>query len=306
MNIVSLLPSATEIICALGLRDRLVGVTHACDHPADVVGLPVVTQHTVPCEAASAEIDRSVREQLPDRGSLYSLDWTLLEGLQPEIIVTQSLCEVCAVSEAEIGDIAVRLSSRPEVVNLEPMCLQDMFDTVRLVGAACDRDDASAALISALEARVRRVAERTAALDEARHPRVVFLEWLEPPFNAGHWTPELIELAGGVDCLGNRHRPSRTIAWEAICQADPDVLFISCCGFSVARAFKDLPGLTTRPGWDALSCVRNRRVYAADGAAYFNRPGPRLVDSLEILAHALHPDFQPLPPGLPSAVHALA
>ena len=306
MRIVSLLPSATEVICSLGLREYLVGVTHECDYPADVVGLPIVTKSIIPHDASSIEIDQLVRSQLETTTALYSLDVELLEQLQPDIIVTQALCEVCAVSEAEIEETICQLSNNPKVLNLEPMCLKDVLDTLLLVGEETGQQDFTDGVIKALNHRIDRVRALTENhIEKSAYPKVVFLEWIDPPFNAGHWTPELIEMAGGIDCLGNKHRPSETTLWDDVLEAQPDVMFIACCGFSMERAAKDIPILQSNEGWKDLPCVKNKRVYLSDGNSYFNRPGPRLVDSLEIIANALHPDVHILGIDLPSAVRVL-
>ena len=306
MRIISLLPSATEIICSLGLREHLVGVTHECDYPVDVVGLPIVTKSAVPHDASSIEIDQLVRSQLETTTALYSLNVKLLDELQPDIIVTQALCEVCAVSEAEIEASICQLSKRPRVVNLEPMCLKDVFDTLLLVGQETNQRDIAVDVVHALNTRVERVRVLTEShIKKAQYPKVAFLEWIDPPFNAGHWTPELIEMAGGIDCLGNKHQPSQTTLWERIIEVQPDVMFVACCGFSMERAIQDLPILQANEGWEDLPCVKRNRVYFSDGNAYFNRPGPRLVDSLEIIANALHPDVHILSMNLPPAIRVL-
>ena len=299
MRIVSLLPSATEIICELGLGDQLVGVTHECDYPPFVQTLPKVTRTIIPKDATSHEIDAVVRERLKTQRALYALDMPTLERLRPELIVTQALCDVCAVAEAEVKAAACNLPDNPAVVNLEPMRLTDVFECLRLVGEAAGISHRVNEVVARLQARVETVDERSARI--VTRPRVVLLEWIDPPFCAGHWSPELVRLAGGTEIIGREAEPSRMISWEEIVSADPDVLFIACCGFDAERTRQDLPLLAARPGFDGLSCVRSGGVYWVDGSAYFNRPGPRLVDSLEILAHTLHPHVHPLPPGLPAA-----
>ena len=306
MRIVSLLASATEIICSLGLRDNLVGVTHECDYPADVVGLPIVTKSAIPHDAASIEIDRLVREQLEISTTLYSLNVELLDELCPDLIVTQALCEVCAVSESEIKDTICQLSAQPKLINLEPMCLEDVFNTLLLVGDVTKRTSIAENVVNSLKTRVGRVKALTEThIKTDDYPKVAFLEWVDPPFNAGHWTPELIEMAGGIDCLGNKHRPSEKTLWDDVLEVQPEVMFIACCGFPVERAMNDLPILQANEGWEDLPCVNNKRVYLSDGNSYFNRPGPRLVDSLEIIANALHPEVHILGIDLPSAIRVL-
>ena len=299
MRIVSLLPSATEIICELGLGDQLVGVSHECDYPAFVRRLPKVTRTSIPPAATSQQIDAAVREKLKTESALYSLDAVTLERLQPDLIVTQTLCNVCAVAESEVRAAACELPHQARIVNLEPTRLAGVFDCLRLVGEAAGISDRAEQAIAKLRARVEAVETRTRT--SAARARVVFLEWIDPPFCAGHWTPELIRLAGGVELLGREGEPSRTISWDEIVNADPEVLFVACCGFDADRTKQDLTILSCQPGFDRLSCAQSGRVYWSDGSAYFNRPGPRLVDSLEIVAHALHADVHPLPPGLPAA-----
>ena len=295
MKIVSLLPSATEIICALGLGDDLVGVTHECDYPAFVRNLPKATTTLIPHDASSDQIDALVREQLSTGHALYHLDVPTLEALAPDLIVTQALCDVCAVAAAEVIDAACRLPGKPPVVNLEPMTLDQVFDAVLAVGAAADRDAVAAEVVAGLRVRVDAVARRTATIPLDQRPRVAFLEWIDPLFNGGHWNPELIELAGGVDVLGSPAEASRTLTWHDLVDAQPDVVFVSCCGYTTERALNDLPILQAKPGWADLPAVQSGRVYVTDGNAYFSRPGPRLVDSLEIAAHALHPTRHPMP-----------
>jgi len=300
MRIVSLLPSATEIVCGLGLRESLVGVTHECDYPADVEELPKVTRTLIPHDASSGEIDTLVRDQLQTDRALYSLDREVLAEIQPDLIVTQALCDVCAVAESEVQAVAQSLPGQPQVVNLEPSSLADVWECIRRVGVAADCERAAEEVVASLESRVERVKRRSAAV--THHPSVLLLEWIDPPFSAGHWSPELVALAGGEEAVGVAGQKSVTTPWEQIVAADPEVMVIACCGFDVERSLQDVPILQSYPGWPSLKCVRSGRVYVVDGSAYFSRPGPRLVDSLEILANALHPDLHPLPPGLPPAM----
>jgi len=300
MRIVSLLPSATEIVCQLGLESRLVGVSHECDFPPSVRCLPKVTRTLIPSTAISREIDSLVRERLKTERALYTLDLPMLEELRPNLIVTQALCDVCAVAEAEVKAAACSLPSSPRVINLEPTSLNDVFDCLQLVGEAAGRVDDAEVEIGKLRDRVAAVAARSKNL--TYRPRVVVLEWIDPLFSSGHWSPELVRLAGGVEVVGASGERSRTIDWQQIVTAEPEVMVIACCGFDVERTRADLTILRGYPGWSDLPCVRSGRVYLVDGSAYFSRPGPRLVDSLEILAHALHPDVHPLPPGLPAAI----
>lgn len=294
MRIVSLLPSATEFVCALGLADQLVGVTHECDFPPFVRGLPKVTRTLIRADATSREIDALVRERLKTQRALYSLDMPTLEMLQPDLIVTQALCDVCAVAEAEVVAAACRLPGSPRVVNLEPTRLSDVFDCLERVAQAAGVPRMAEQAMAGLQARVAAVENRTKSI--ADRPRVVLLEWIDPPFCCGHWSPELVRMAGGSEVIGREGRPSRTIAWDEVVHADPEILVIACCGQEVARARQDLPILAANPGYGDLACVRSQRVYLLDGNAYFSRPGPRLVDSLEILGHILHPTVHNLCP----------
>lgn len=289
-RIVSLLPSATEIVCALGLRNRLVGVSHECDWPADVRGLPAVTRSRIPAGLPSRAIDQLVRDQLAGDRALYHLDLPLLTCLAPDLLVTQALCDVCAVAADEVDAAACVLPGSPRVLNLEPLSLADVFTTLRLVGEAASVTATAERVIAGLEARI----DRVRALVHGRPaPRVAFLEWVDPPFNGGHWTPELIALAGGTDVFGAAGLPSRTRSLGEIAALEPDVIVIGCCGFGVERAAADLPALANRSEWQALPAVRAGRAFLTDGNHFFNRPGPRLVDSLEILARALHPGLVP-------------
>lgn len=294
MRIVSLLPSATEMVCALGLRDALVGVSHECDFPADVAGLPRVTRTRIDHHAPSAEIDRQVRSELAASQALYSLETERLAGLAPDVIVTQSLCDVCAVADDEVQTFARAHAPAARIVNIQPYTLADVLDTARAIAAAAEVD--AAALVDGVRARLDAVRTRTAALPAATpRPRVAFLEWVDPLFCGGHWNPELVALAGGVDVFGTPGTASRTLPFEALAAADPDVVFLACCGFTLERSRAELAPLLDSPAWRALRAVASGNVWMTDGNAFFSRPGPRLADSAEILGHALHPDIHPAP-----------
>lgn len=299
MRIVSLLPAATEIAFALGLGEQVVGVSHECDYPPEAQRLPKVTESLIPAGVVSADIDALVRQRMADGGALYSLDMTLLEQLRPELILTQALCDVCAVAEEEVRRAACTLPGNPRVVNLEASRLADVLATVCQVAEAAGVPRRGSDLVESLRRRIDAVSERTARI--AERPRMVVLEWIDPPFSAGHWTPELVELAGGVEGLGRAGVPSQSVAWDTIVAWQPEVMLIACCGFDIERTRQDLPILSSQPGWGDLPCVRQGRVFMVDGSAYFSRPGPRLVDSLEILANVLHPNIHPLPRSLPAA-----
>lgn len=285
MKIVSLLPSATEIICALGLRDQLVGVTHECDFPESVKMLPKVTATLIPGDASSSEIDRLVSERMASEPSLYKLDVEQLVALTPDLIITQELCNVCAVPMSEVEQAFEQMPARPRLVNLSPSKLEDLYASVLEVGQAAEQPHAAAEFVSHLRNRVAQVAAKGYG---RQCPRTALLEWLDPPFSAGHWNPELVRLAGGTDGLNSEGAPSRRLDWAEVIDYAPEVIIIACCGFSTDRAKQDLPIAEAVPGWTNIPAVRAGRVYLFDGSQYFNRPGPRLIDSLEMLAEAMH------------------
>jgi iron complex transport system substrate-binding protein len=283
-RIVSLLPSATEIICALGLTDALVGRSHECDWPPAVRDVPVVTRAIIPVGLPSGETDRLVRERLARGEGLYVLDADLLHCLQPTLIVTQALCEVCAVALPEVLRVARSLRTDPPVLSLEPGCIADIFDDIGRVASAAHVPERAVPVAAALR-------ERLSGLHPAFPvPRVALLEWLDPPFVAGHWGPEMIAAAGGVDVLGVVGEKSVQIAWDALRAAAPDVIVIAPCGYDVERARADLRTAPLPAWWDAIPAVRAGRVFVMDGNAYISRPGPRVVEGAEILARLLHPD----------------
>ncbi len=284
-RVASLLPSATEIVRALGLESSLVAVSHSCDFPGPVETLPRATSTRVPSGAGSREIDRIVRECLQRGESLYRLDDALLERLRPDVIVTQSLCEVCAVGPGEVERAVPSLGTHPAVITLEPRTLEQVFDSILVVGQALRRTGEAAALVRALRSRVDAVRRRAGL--RCHRPRVVFLEWADPPISGGHWNPELVELAGGRDGLGRPGQRSRTLAWEEVVAWRPEVMVLACCGFDEARGLEELDLLRRRPGLTDLPCVRAGRVHVMDGVRLFSRPGPSLVDSLERLAAVL-------------------
>lgn len=266
--------------------------------------MPSVTESLIPKNASSIEIDIQVREQLTTEKAIYHLNMEVLKELKPDFIITQSLCEVCAVAEDEVLDAVCVLPGNAQIINLEPMTLEDVFDTMLLVGEETNVKTQAINAVTQLKDRVSKVIELT----EKNIPinsrlNTVFLEWIDPIFNAGHWTPELIEYAGAESLLSNKHRPSTTISWQSIVNVDPDVVFIACCGYDLERTLKDIPVLVKKDEWSRLKAVKQGKVYVTDGNAYFSRPGPRLVDGLEIMAHALHPDIHNLPQGLIAATN---
>ena len=278
------------------MADHLVGVSHSCDYPAAVRDLPAVTSTRVPYTEPSDVIDGFVRDHLTGHEALYDLDLDALEKAAPDVIVSQALCDVCAVSTGDVMVALDSLPSRPRVVDLEPETLDDVFDDCLRVAECIGNRDGGARLFQELQSRRSVVASRTATIPESRRPRVAFLEWLFPPFNGGHWNPEIVSLAGGINVLGAPGKPSSTITWQRVSDAKPDVVFIACCGFDQERAHEDIARLQTIAAFTELPAMQAGRVLVADGNDFFSRPGPRLVDGLEIMAHALHPDVHPVSP----------
>jgi iron complex transport system substrate-binding protein len=286
---VSLAPHATELCFAIGLGDELIAVTHECDFPPQALKLPRVTRNRLPEGLSSAQIDAAVREATASGGSIYELDEELIRDLEPELIVTQALCPVCAVSYDDVAALAAELPRKPRVISLDPHTLGETLGDVRTVAQATGRRDEAIDLIARAAGRVDRV---RLAVRGVRRPTVAALEWLDPPFAAGHWMPQLIEYAGGLDVLGLAGEASERVEWEAIAAAEPEVVIVMPCGYGAPRAL-----LEAREHADRLAELRASRVVAVDAAAYFSRPGPRLVDGLELLAHILHPRQVPQAPG---------
>jgi iron complex transport system substrate-binding protein len=286
MRIVSLVPSATEIVFALGLDPDLVAVTHECDYPARALDLPKVTRDVIGPGLAADEIDRAVKELTEQGRSIYELDEQVLVGLRPDLILTQALCSVCAVSVDDVRAVARRMDPQPQVVSLDPHTLGEVLGDVRTIAQATDAKDAAVELVQQAAARIDRVRVAMGGVDRVR---VAALEWLDPVYVGGHWVPQLIEHAGGEDLLGLPGEPSEQRTWEEVKAARPEVVIVMPCGYGVERAFDE----AQRYG-DELEALGARRIAIADG--WFSRPGPRLVDGLEWLAHVLHPDRMPQPP----------
>jgi iron complex transport system substrate-binding protein len=287
-RIVSLLPSATEIVCALGLQVRLVGRSHECDAPSGLAELPVLTAPRFQPPGSSAEIHESVMATLRESLSVYTVDTQLLASLQPDLVVTQTQCEVCAVSfDAVQQAVQEAVGGRATVATQSASDLQGILDDIHRIAAAADCATAGDSLVRRLNARIERVRQKAAA--QSARPRVALLEWLEPLMGAGNWMPELVELAGGTNCFGQVGAHAPWLQWEELVAADPDQLILLPCGYTLEQTHQDMPYLTRRPEWAELKAVRNNQVFIADGNQYFNRPGPRIVESLEILAEILHP-----------------
>lgn len=298
MRVVSMIASSTEIVCALGGGDLLVGRSHECDYPESVRRLPALTRPRLDPEAASAEIDRQVKSRLRESAanpalralSIYDVDAERLRELKPDLIITQTQCEVCAVSLRDVeAALAGWIGSRPKLVALQPDSLADIFGDVRRVAAALGAPERGETLVGELQARMEAVAARARAAESAA--RAALIEWIDPPMAAGNWMPELARMAGGEPLFGEAGKHSPWLEWEDLRAADPDVMVILPCGFDIPRARRELPALAGRPGWRDLAAARSGRVFLADGNQYFNRPGPRVADSLEILAELFHPEL---------------
>jgi iron complex transport system substrate-binding protein len=287
-RIVSLVPAATEIAAALGLMEDVVGVSHECDFPSEVNTRPRVTTCSVRnAGLASKEIDESMRRALRESGTIYTIDEPLLRELQPDVILTQKLCDVCAVGYGTVARLAESLPGRPRVVNLEPSSLSDIFDDMHRIARACNVAERAEALVAKLSARVEVVRNRAA--DFAYRPRCFLMEWIDPPFCSGHWGPELVEIAGGHDPLGRKHQPSARIDWQDVLDARPEIIVLALCGYDLELAQRDYELLREFPGFDSLPAARAGEIYLVNASAYFARPGPRIIDSIEILAGILHP-----------------
>jgi iron complex transport system substrate-binding protein len=289
MRIVSLVPHATELLFALGLGDRVVGVTHECDHPPEAQTRRRVTRDRLPAGATAREIDAAVRAATREGTALYALDEAALLELRPDLIVTQQLCSVCAVSHDDVQAIAERMDPAPKVIALDPTTYGEALGDVRTVANATGATAAGVDLVARAARRADRV--QAAVEDVAHRPRVAAIEWFDPVFVAGHWVPQLIEMAGGIDVLGFPGEPSQEVTWEAVAAAEPDVVIAMPCGYGAERAREE----ALRHA-DRLREVGAGEVVAVDASAYFSRPGPRLTDGLELLAHILHPDRFPSAP----------
>lgn len=302
MRIVSLLPSATELVCGLGLRQQLVGVSHECDYPNSVIGLPILTSSRIPEGLDSGSIDHLVTEQLKSDQALYDLNIDVLTSLRPDLIVTQALCDVCAVSGNDVARAVGSLPNNPEVINLEPNCLTDVLDTVELLAEMADCVKQGQVYLRELRYRISQVNDKSSVINRSDKPRVALLDWLDPIFDGGHWSPEIIELAGGIACFGNKREPSQRRSWNDLIQAKPDIIFIALCGFNVERSMQDVEDFFSSQEFSVLRNQVGSKVFLVDGNAYFSRPGPRLVDALEIMANAVHPLIHKLPSNLPVAI----
>src|SRR4026209_2021896 len=295
-RIVSFLPSATEIACALALADSLAGLTHECDYPPEIRSKPVVVRNVLPIERMSqSEIDRAVAERMHEGQSLYQIDEELLRTLAPDLILTQNLCQVCAPSGNEVSQVIKALSQKPEILWLTPQSVSEIFENIRAVGAATGRAGEAGQLIANCETRLERLSRRIE--DAADRPRVFCMEWLDPLFACGHWVPELVKSAGGVDVLGSERGESVRVSWETLVAAASEIVVIMPCGFNLEQTMKQIWSVFGFQKYEAarrffeLPAVRTGRVYAVDANSYFARPGPRVVEGAELLARLIHPEL---------------
>jgi iron complex transport system substrate-binding protein len=305
LRVVSLLPSATEIVHFVGAGGSLVGVTHECDHPEGVESLPKLTGTSINHHAlTSAEIDTAIGKRLTDSGSIYSLDAGLLEELEPDLILTQGLCDVCAVSLNVVAQDAAALPKEPRVLSLNPTSLNEVLEATIEVGDAVGRGEEARERVIELRTRLGRVKEAVAGLSR---PRVGCIEWLDPPFSAGHWVPEMVHLAGGEALFAEAGQPSARLSWEEIFEAAPEVVVLMPCGFGTARTLREARVLPDLVGWSDLPAVTSGRVWVVDASSHFSRPAPRLVEGVEILARILHPRaFPDAPEPTAAARHTAA
>lgn len=289
MRILSLLPSATEIVYALGLGDSLVGVSHECDYPPEVREKPVISTSDLSSQLGSAEIHGAVNAHRHPAHSLYRINEPLLRRIDPEVILTQELCNVCAIPVAQVRESARILAGPCRIVSLEPNTLHQILDNILTVGEVTGQEGRARALTNSLQERITQVTEL--ASHAASHPRVLCLEWMDPPMAGGHWVPEMVRLAGGTDGIGKEGAPSTVISWEAVVEYQPEVLIVMPCGYKIDRTLGEVDRFSTRAGWHDLPAVRAGRVYIVESPSYFSRPGPRIVTGLEMLAEIIHPEL---------------
>ena len=294
MRIASLLPAATEWACAFGAEADLVGRSHECDFPPSVRALPVLTRPAFSVEGDSAFIDAQVQDQLKKSLSLYEVDWERLHALQPDLILTQAQCKVCAVSMPQLeAALAAWIGAQPQVFSVEPYTFRQALDTALHLGKVLGRMAEAMQCLGEAEGALSALRKRVGLhkrSDPSAWPTLACVEWMEPLMTAGHWMPDLAEMAGARTVLAEKGAHSRYVAWEAVRAADPDVLAVAACGFTLEQTRREMPFLTERAGWSDLKAARQNRVFLFDGNAYFNRPGPRLYRSIELLAAALHPE----------------
>ncbi len=289
-RIVSFLPAATEMVYGLGLGDQLVGVSHECDFPVEAKLKPVVVRPSIALEKMSLrEIDAAVAERIRSGGSLYEVDEDLIRELKPDLILTQNLCQVCATSGNDLASVLELLQPAPEILWMSPHSLAGIFENIRELGLTTGRLAKAEIYIDDCRKRLKRISERSSQI--ARRPRVLCMEWADPVYCAGHWVGEMVELAGGTDELARKETDSVRIPWSDVLDWSPEIIVFTPCGFNLEKALEQVGHLESQPGWADLPAVRNQRVYAVDANSYFARPGPRVVDGTELLAHLIHPDM---------------
>ncbi len=290
MRICSLLPSATEIAFALGLGDSLVGVSHECDYPPEARQVTVMVRSTVdPHRNTSNEIDKLVAGNLQANQSIYNIDLNLFQQANPDLILTQGLCDVCALDYDQVVEAAQSLTQQPKIISLNPVTLSDVLRDISHVGQNTGKTMEAELFVAGLSQRIESVRQRTSTSDI--RPKVACLEWLDPIYSAGHWVPEMVDIAGGIDCLAKAGQVSKKITWSMIQEYQPEIIILMPCGFTVERILEELDLLYRLPGWKDLPAIKDSRLFAVNGHAYFNRSGPRLVDGLEILAQIIHPEI---------------
>ena len=287
-RICSLLPSATEIVCALGLEDNLVGITHECDYPTSIDGIPVVTKSLInQSENNSSQIDSHIKRAAHNGSGIYSINSTIFRSITPDLILTQELCEVCAVSYRSVEESVRKLDGAPKILSLEPKNIADILDSIEIVGSLTGSSLAAQSISSNIRSRIDKI--RKSLIDIKRIPKVLMLEWLDPPFVGGHWIPEMIKTLGAGNAYDLTNQPSREVTWQKLLHEKIDIVILAVCGFDLERTLIEFPSTKLGPFWDSYSGA----VYAVDGSAYFSRPGPRIINGIEILAEIIHPSVFP-------------
>jgi iron complex transport system substrate-binding protein len=292
MRICSFLPSATEIVYALGLQDHLYGVSFECDYPPEARHKPKVVrslfEHIDP-PLSSGKISQIIGQRLQEGLGIYEVDLEVLQAAEPDLLLSQAICEVCAVSSRQVTECSLRLAKTPQILSLDPQCIGDVLTDIQRVAAATGTGARGEEIVAGLQSRIAAVAERAA--QATTRPRVLHLEWAEPVMCGGHWVPEMIDMAGGINCFGDKHTGSFRLDWDAVVESQPEIIILMLCGYTVQRSLEDVPLLAAKPGWDDLPAVRHNQIFVMDAGAYTSRSGPRLVQGLEIIAEILHPEL---------------
>ena len=292
MRICSFLPSATEIVYTLGLHDQLYGVTFECDYPAEARHKPKVVRslfENIDPPLSSGAISQMIGQRLQEGLGIYEVNLEALQAAEPDVLLSQAICEVCAISSRQVTECSLRLAKTPQILSLDPQYVGDVLNDIRRVAAATGTGARGEEIVAGLQARIAAVAERAA--QATTHPRVLHLEWAEPVMCGGHWVPEMIDMAGGVNCFGDKETGSFRLDWDAVVESQPEMIILMLCGYTAQRSLEDLPILAAKPGWDDLPAVRHNQIFAIDASAYTSRSGPRLVQGLEIIAEILHPEL---------------